>query len=76
MTYDVLPALEFNAVHCGDVIARVYFAEAADRIRVAERERDRIRRRLLLEQVANRTITIEAQALERALAITLEQDHG
>ena len=71
MTTNILDALQFNRVHCGDVGARTYFGLAADEIVKLQRERDHFRRMLAVERVASRKIKVEADALEAALTVAI-----
>lgn len=70
---DILATLEFNAVHSGhDPLTKALLAQAAEEIRKTRLERDSYRRRLAVAAADNRHIAIEANALEKALAIALE----
>ena len=67
---NILERLDFNAVNSGDPIARVYFAEAATRIRTLERDAAYFHRQLRLREadlrVTRREAGLLASALERA----------
>lgn len=65
--YDILPALDFNALHCGDLGARRYYELAAERIRSEEAEGTYWRRRATAEKVRAREYRREADTLAMLL---------
>jgi len=67
--YNVLPALDFNAVHSGDPIARAYFGEAAKSIRAARREAAYLRTQCEIERARR----VEAELSARTLSDIVER---
>lgn len=72
--YDVMPALDFNAVHSGDPIARAYFGHAAAAIRREKREAEHWRRRCVAEQASHRETRRDADTLAILLKRLLDEE--
>lgn len=72
--YDILRALDFNAVHSGDAIARQHFELAAIAIRDAQTEAGYWRRRATAEQSRAREHRREADTLAGLLQRLLDAE--
>lgn len=74
---DLLPALDFNAVNCGDVGARVFFGQSASAIRVLQGEVDYWRGQEAIMSARVIQLRRQMRELEAQLSLlTNGGDHG
>jgi hypothetical protein len=63
-----LSCLDFNAIHCGDPVARAYFERAAKAIRLLEREAEHWRMMAAIERGGAHAARANSSELRKKLA--------